>query len=58
MPKRKIRKAVRVATVYSPMTGRPAKKVRHLSIDAPVGDFSPVKPDGLRGAEPKDPTTK
>ncbi len=44
-------KAVRTTSVYSPTTGRKSKKQRHLDIDAPVGDFSPV-------FDPKEPTAK
>lgn len=36
--------AVKVKSVYSSCTGRPCKKQRHLDFNAPVGDFSPVKP--------------
>ncbi len=49
------RKAVRTTSVYSPTTGRTSKKQRHLNIDAPVGDFSPVKPFGMA---PKDSNSK
>lgn len=38
------KRAVKVKSVYSSYTGRPCKKKRYLDINAPVADFSPVKP--------------
>lgn len=38
------KRAVKVKSVYSSCVGRPCKKKRYLDINAPVGDFSPVKP--------------
>ena len=39
-----VKHAVKVKSVYSSCTGRLVQKTRHLDIDAPVGDFSPIKP--------------
>lgn len=36
--------AVKVKSVYSSFIGRPCKKKRYLDINAPMGDFAPVKP--------------
>lgn len=38
------KRAVKVKSVYSSYIGRPCKKKRRLDINAPVGDFSPMKP--------------
>lgn len=44
LAKEGLRHAVRTINSAPSPYGRKAKEKRHLDIDAPVGDFSPVKP--------------
>ena len=61
MTGRKIRKAVRITSQTKYIQGRKIRTQRHIDINAPVGDFSPIRSEDKNHnsrAKPKNLTEK
>lgn len=48
MPRRRIKKAVRIISSAPCIHGRKVRKKRYLNICAPVSDFSPLTPSNIK----------